>query len=375
MSAPLRGAPLALVLMAIVCPAARAKTAAPIHFTASSSPAAAHPGEVVTVTVTAKIDHGWHVYSVVPTPAGPAATEISSFGTWAPAGPTQEDTPIRRLDPNFGKEVGYHEGAAVFSRAFRVPANATTGPTPVTVHYQTCNSTICLPPADAPLTARVAVASGPVRAQYAQASSPNPPRVNAGQTAPPRSRPAAGLVLFLLAALYCFWGLTGRHISPYVGAFLPPPGYGGVSAASEGLPWLSNYDSALAQARAEGKLLLIDFTGYTCTNCRLNEKNVFPHPQVQAEFANYVRVQLYTDGGTDGPRNQKLQQDKFGDVALPLYGVINPQTGAVVDKAEGVQSVSGFTRFLASHARPSVVIGAAPPPRDVLQAPASAAVR
>ncbi len=78
-----------------------------------------------------------------------------------------------------------------------------------------------------------------------------------------------------------------------------------------------------------------------------------------------MRVQLYTDGGPDGARNQALQQDRFGDVALPFYGIMDPQTGAVVDKAEGVQSVSGFTRFLASHARPSVVIGAAPPARDV----------
>jgi len=647
MSAPLRGAPLALVLMAIVCPAARAKTAAPIHFTAAASPAPAHPGEVVTVTVTAKVDHGWHVYSVVPTPAGPAATEISSFGTWAPAGPTQEDTPIRRLDPNFGTEVRYHEGGARFSRAFRVPA-AGQAPPAIALHYQTCSDQICLPPTDVQIPVGAAVSPGAVRAQYAQASSPNPPRVDAGQTAPPRPRPAAGLVLFLLAAvgagllaivtpcvfplipitltnfvkqaegsraklvrlsfgyalgivflyvvlgvvvaaalggrantiaanpwvnltefvlfvvfalsffeavqirlpgnlgawqqsarrhggtaglallgvtfvigsftctapfvgtllvsaaggqwlgpllgmlvfalafaspffvfalfpqwiaripkggawlsrfkgtlgfvelaaalkflsnadqvwqwklltqpvllaawalicalaalylfgllrfgvvaeteapgtcvppsrrivalaftlaaLYCFWGLAGKPISPYLGAFLPPPGYGGgaLATSSAELPWLSDYGTALAQAKAEGKPLLIDFTGYTCTNCRLNEKNVFPRAQVQAELANYVRVQLYTDGGPDGARNQALQQDRFGDVALPLYGIMDPQTGAVVDKAEGVQSVSGFTRFLASHARPSVVIGAAPPARDVLQAPASAAVR
>ncbi len=83
---------------------------------------------------------------------------------------------------------------------------------------------------------------------------------------------------------------------------------------------------------------MIDFTGYTCTNCRLNEKNVFPRPEVQAELAKYVRVQLYTDGGKDGPKNQRLEQAKFGDVALPLYGVVNPQTGAVVDKVAGVIS-------------------------------------
>src|SRR6185312_4640494 len=92
---------------------------------------------------------------------------------------------------------------------------------------------------------------------------------------------------------------------------------------------------------------LIDFTGYTCTNCRLNEKKVFPRPEVQSELANYVRVQLYTDGGRDGPKNQQLQESKFGDVALPLYGVVNPQTEAVVDKIAGVVTPTEFTDFLA----------------------------
>ena len=162
--------------------------------------------------------------------------------------------------------------------------------------------------------------------------------------------------LFLVASLYCFWGLSGRALSPYLGAFLPPAGYGGtMSAVAEGLPWLSDYDAALAQAKAEGKPLLIDFTGYTCTNCRLNEKNVFPRQNVQAELAKYVRVQLYTDGGKDGNKNQSLEQAKFGDVALPLYGVVNSQTGAVVDKVAGVLSPDTFGKFLNRNGSPAAV--------------------
>ena len=162
--------------------------------------------------------------------------------------------------------------------------------------------------------------------------------------------------MFLVASLYCFWGLSGRALSPYLGAFLPPAGYGGtMSAVAEGLPWLSDYDAALAQAKAEGKPLLIDFTGYTCTNCRLNEKNVFPRQSVQAELAKYVRVQLYTDGGKDGNKNQTLEQAKFGDVALPLYGVVNSQTGAVVDEVAGVLSPDTFGTFLNRNGSPAAV--------------------
>jgi len=163
------------------------------------------------------------------------------------------------------------------------------------------------------------------------------------RVSPPRAA-FAGLFLFL--ALYCFWGLAGRHVA-LLSAFLPPAGYGGVGSSSEdGLPFLTDYNAALARAKAEGKPLFVDFTGVTCTNCRWNEKNVFPRGDVQNELSQYIRVQLYTDRPGDVP-NQKLQLAKFGDVALPLYGVVNSQTGAVVDKYAGtITDVSGFTRFL-----------------------------
>lgn len=163
----------------------------------------------------------------------------------------------------------------------------------------------------------------------------------------PAGRKAFAAV-FLAATIYCFWGIAGRPISPIVGSFLPPAGYGNVAVAESTLSFLTDYQAALAEAKAQGKPLFIDFTGYTCTNCRLNEKNVFPRPEIQAQLADFVRVQLYTDGGKDGASNQKLQQDKFGDVALPLYAVVNPSTESPVDKVAGVLSPSTFASFLSS---------------------------
>src|SRR6185312_11657718 len=86
-----------------------------------------------------------------------------------------------------------------------------------------------------------------------------------GAKIPRARRVFAGI--FFVSAVYCIWGLSGRPINPVVGAFLPPPGYGVAQAAtpSDELPWLSDYQTALARARAEHKPLLIDFTGYTCT--------------------------------------------------------------------------------------------------------------
>jgi thiol:disulfide interchange protein DsbD len=92
------------------------------------------------------------------------------------------------------------------------------------------------------------------------------------------------------------------------------------------LPWILNdYEGARAQAARLNQPLLIDFTGYTCTNCRWMEANMFPLPEVSRELARFVRVRLYTDGqGEMYRRFQQMEQDMFGTVALPYYAIIEP---------------------------------------------------
>jgi thiol:disulfide interchange protein len=101
---------------------------------------------------------------------------------------------------------------------------------------------------------------------------------------------------------------------------------------------MNDYEQALARARREGKRVFIDFTGYTCTNCRWMEANMFPREDVRRELAAFVRVRLYTDGDGDlFQRQQQLQQDKYQTVALPFYAVVNADGSPVV-------SFSGLTR-------------------------------
>ena len=40
---------------------------------------------------------------------------------------------------------------------------------------------------------------------------------------------------------------------------------------------------------------MIDFTGEVCTNCSLNENNVFSKAEIQKLFKPYVLVKLYCD--------------------------------------------------------------------------------
>jgi thiol:disulfide interchange protein DsbD len=71
--------------------------------------------------------------------------------------------------------------------------------------------------------------------------------------------------------------------------------------------------------------VFVDFTGYTCTNCRWMEANVFARPDVSSELGQFVLARLYTDGEGDiYERQQAFQEKAFGTVALPLYAVVAP---------------------------------------------------
>jgi thiol:disulfide interchange protein len=140
----------------------------------------------------------------------------------------------------------------------------------------------------------------------------------------------AGLGPIAVALLLAAWlvsGLNGRPL-PQIEAFLPPatrtPAI--ASAGGEASTWMLNdYPGAITVARSTGRLVFVDFTGYTCTNCRWMEANIFSRPDVGAELGQFVLSRLYTDGdGELYERQQAFQEKTFGTVALPLYAVMTP---------------------------------------------------
>lgn len=153
----------------------------------------------------------------------------------------------------------------------------------------------------------------------------------------PATSVGAGRVLsaifFLAVSFYLLRGLVGLPLGE-LDAFLPPRDYGNpasmswrsdeASGASQEI-WLTNYEAALSRARAENRPLFIDFTGYTCTNCRWMESNIFVLPEVQTLFRQFVLVRLYTDGREpEHEENLRFEQTRFGTIALPLYAIISP---------------------------------------------------
>jgi thiol:disulfide interchange protein DsbD len=174
-----------------------------------------------------------------------------------------------------------------------------------------------------------------------------------------------GVLRMLFAAL--FFGLAiymtplMKRVRPEgvvaekIQAFLPPPmdngsGASGPSTAGVGngqnnhLPWHLDYIDAWKEAvqGGEQRLIFIDFTGVTCTNCRENESKVFPQPAVRNELAKYVRVQLYTDtvpnkqltsaeARDQAERNSKWR-DAIGDNTNPYYVIFQPDRKEPFDK-------------------------------------------
>jgi thiol:disulfide interchange protein DsbD len=130
---------------------------------------------------------------------------------------------------------------------------------------------------------------------------------------------AAGVAV----ALWLTSGLTGRRLGE-LEAFLPPADLAGAHGGE--LPWIMNdFEGAIAQARRENRPVMVDFTGYTCTNCRWMEANMFTRPEISRYLARYVRVRLYTDGkGEIYKKQQQLEESLFGTVALPYYAAFDP---------------------------------------------------
>ncbi len=156
-------------------------------------------------------------------------------------------------------------------------------------------------------------------------------------------------ILSLAISFYLLTGLFGAKLGE-LEAFLPPDLSQNSSGKIDGerLDWIMNdYDAALQKAKAENKPLFVDFTGYTCTNCRWMEANIFPRPEIEAELEKMILVRLYTDGeGEMYERNLRLEEDMFGTVALPYYAIIDGDGKPIASFAGLTRNSEEFQAFL-----------------------------
>jgi len=158
-------------------------------------------------------------------------------------------------------------------------------------------------------------------------------------------------ILSLAISFYLLTGLFGAKLGE-LESFLPPD-LEGVSSrvfgtSKEELSWITNdYEAALAKAKAENKRVFVDFTGYTCTNCRWMEANVFPKREVEAEMGKFVLARLYTDGeGAVYEKQQQFQEQIFKTVALPYYAIVDADGKTIATFPGLTRNVPEFVDFL-----------------------------
>lgn len=161
---------------------------------------------------------------------------------------------------------------------------------------------------------------------------------------------------FLIFSISLLPGMFGARLGE-LDAYVPPPaaGAGGLAGSRESeLPWLKNgYREALARAKQENKLLLVDFTGYACTNCKWMKANMFPRPEIAGAVKDFLLVELYTDGSdAESERNQQLQQQKFGTIAIPFYAILDGDEKVIATFPGITKKPEEFLSFLKSGSAP-----------------------
>lgn len=96
------------------------------------------------------------------------------------------------------------------------------------------------------------------------------------------------------------------------------------------------HDEALAAAKAEGKLLFIDFYTQWCGPCKMMAKNVFPQKEV-GDFFNEKFVCLQLDA--ENPAEGKNYTERYAVKAYPTFVIVDPaQNNKVIYNRAGGNS-------------------------------------
>lgn len=172
------------------------------------------------------------------------------------------------------------------------------------------------------------------------------------------SRLRQGLaVLFILASLRIAPGMAGKPLG-FLDAYLPPHQDAdrallarfGIENAEADLEegWVvDDIEGAFAMAAVRDVPIMVDFSGYTCTNCRDMEANVFPRPDVRSRLdSSFVPLRLYTDDLEKGDAFHAFQMELTGTPALPTYAIVHPADSSVIAQQSAMMSEHEFIAFL-----------------------------
>ena len=285
-------AAIALLLLSLApTPAARA---APVRVTGELllNTDNLKPGQQGIAAVVATIADGWHTQSSRPLEKAYIPFVVTTAAT---ANVKVEDALYAPGDvadfPALGGKLSVYHGRVLAFVPFVVPADAKLGDEvrfDASVRYQACNDELCERPTTLKLSVTAKVA--------ADAKSTND------------------------AVFAQFDPMRYLHEQPLpVDASTQP-----TSAAPTSAQWVKYSDAALAEARATGKPVIIDFTAAWCVNCHVVERRVYGDADTLAKLhergATLLKADLTADGAPGSALLAKLNPAR----SIPFTAVYFP---------------------------------------------------
>lgn len=191
-----------------------------------------------------------------------------------------------------------------------------------------------------------------------------------------------GGALAVLALVFAGYIGTGFQVDKQIGSYQPLSLLSGIAPSvcysywnscecPQGIPCFKNLDEGMAYACEVGKPVMLDFTGYTCTNCRQMEENVWSKDNIRRILSDdYVLISLYVDDRTELPEAEQevvdrldrpgatqridrvgrkwhyLQQSVYKKSTQPYYVLVSPEGRTLNPPVSYTANVADYEAFL-----------------------------
>lgn len=156
----------------------------------------------------------------------------------------------------------------------------------------------------------------------------------------------SGFLIFALSLIPGMFGGSLGELEAYV-PVAQSTGLGTAAGANAGPVWMKDqYREALDLAKSENKLVLVNFTGYTCANCHWMKANMFTRPEIAAALNEFVRVELYTDGPAEIADANIQLQDRYNTTSQPFYVLMQPDETVIATFSDLTRDTQTYLNFL-----------------------------
>jgi thiol-disulfide isomerase/thioredoxin len=177
-------------------------------------------------------------------------------------------------------------------------------------------------------------------------------------------------ILVFTFAIYLVPGIWGAPLK-MISGFPPPEFYKEWTSGKENecphdLNCFHDYDEGMNYARAQGKPVMLDFTGWSCVNCRKMEDKVWSDPKVLKHLSqDYVIISLYVDDKmilpaekqfvspttgkqikTTGNKWSDLQSSVYNTNSQPYYVLVDNKTKILAEPRGGMMSIQDYLNYL-----------------------------